>query len=199
MSDETKAKLSNALKGHSVSEEAIEKIRKANIGRHLSEETKKKVGEASRGRKMSEETKQKLREIHTGKHLSDEVKKKISEANKGQKWTEEQREKARQRVGPLSPFYGRHLSEETKQKISLARRGIPAWNKGVPCSEEQKRKQSEKMKGRPSNRKRKVKDLTTGIIYNSVKEAKEKTGFSHIDGCARGERNNAGGHYWTYV
>ena len=45
-------------------------------------------------------------------------------------------------------FTGKHHSEETKEKIRQKRLGSVAYNKGVPASEEQKRKQSEKMKGR---------------------------------------------------
>ena len=35
--------------------------------------------------------------------------------------------------------------------------------------------------------------------YTSVKEAKEKTGISHIDACCRGERKTSGGFQWIYV
>ena len=45
-------------------------------------------------------------------------------------------------------FTGKHHSEETKEKIRQRRLGSVAYNKGVPASEEQKKKQSEKMKGR---------------------------------------------------
>lgn len=45
-------------------------------------------------------------------------------------------------------FLGKHHSEETKEKIRQKAIGRRAWNKGIPISEEQKRKQSEKMKGR---------------------------------------------------
>ncbi len=37
----------------------------------------------------------------------------------------------------------------SRQRMSLAKKGRPAHNKGVPASEDQKRKQREKMKGRP--------------------------------------------------
>lgn len=45
-------------------------------------------------------------------------------------------------------FTGKHHSEKTKEKIRQKRLGSAAYNRGVPASEEQKRKQSEKMKGR---------------------------------------------------
>jgi group I intron endonuclease len=40
------------------------------------------------------------------------------------------------------------MSEEQKRKLSAAKTGVPSPLKGRPASEEQKRKQSEKMKGR---------------------------------------------------
>ena len=40
------------------------------------------------------------------------------------------------------------MSEEQKRKLSAIRKGMPSPSKGRPVSEEQKRKQSEKMKGR---------------------------------------------------
>lgn len=200
VSDETRVKISDALKGHPVSEEFREKMRIISTGKHLSEEAKRKVSEASKGRKMSEETKQKLSSLRKGVPLSEETKRKLSESHKGHKWTQEQLDKVVGKYrGENSPNYGKHLSDETRKKLSESLKGRAAWNKGIPASEEQKRKQSEKMKGRPSNRARKIIDLTTGIIYSSVKEAKEKTGFSHIDTAARGERNHAGGHQWKYI
>lgn len=35
---------------------------------------------------------------------------------------------------------GYHLSDESKQKISISKQGIPAWNKGIPMSEEQRQR-----------------------------------------------------------
>lgn len=43
-------------------------------------------------------------------------------------------------------FKGRAHSDETKSKISTSLKGNTPWNKGVPCSEESKRKQSETKK-----------------------------------------------------
>lgn len=90
--------------------------------------------------------------------LSEEHKRKISESHKGDK----------------NPMFGKHLTEEHKRKISISNRGKhkvseeqkkklseansgernhnfgkPSWNKGIPMSEEQKRKISQKLKGKP--------------------------------------------------
>ncbi len=43
---------------------------------------------------------------------------------------------------------GKKLSEETKRKISLSRIGKSPSNKGIPCSDERKKKISEANKGR---------------------------------------------------
>ena len=43
---------------------------------------------------------------------------------------------------------GKHYSEITIQKLRDSHRGQIAWNKGIPCSEETKRKIGEANKGR---------------------------------------------------
>ena len=45
-------------------------------------------------------------------------------------------------------MFNKKHTDETKQKMSESSKGIPAWNKGVPRTEEQKAAQSAKMKGR---------------------------------------------------
>lgn len=84
--------------------------------------------------------------------------KQISEKNKGKKhdWTWNK---------GLKDIY----SQETRKKMSLARKGKTSWNKGIPMSEEQKRKQSEIMKGRiPSieTRKKWSKQRMGNIAWN---------------------------------
>jgi hypothetical protein len=66
-----------------------------------------------------------------GKHHSEESRRKLSEANKGH----------------TGFWKGKHLSEEARKKISMARKGKPTCL-GRPRTEEQKRRQSEAMKGR---------------------------------------------------
>ena len=82
MSEETKRKLSESLKGRIV----------WNKGIPMSEETKRKLSEINKGRvppnkgkHHSEESKKKMSESHKGKHLSDETKKKLSEINTNNK------------------------------------------------------------------------------------------------------------------
>lgn len=91
-------------------------------------------------------------------------------------------------AGENNPNFGKRLSEEQKLKISEA-------NKGKKRSEEHRKKISEVNK-------RKVINLDTGEVFESVMEASKKTGLSshsHISNCCRGRQKTAGGFHWAYV
>ena len=129
-SEETRRKMSEAMSGE----------KNPFYGRHHSEESKKKISDTHKGllsgekhpfygRHLSEETKRKLSKANKGKHLSVEHKRKISEATSGEK----------------NPFYGRQHSEESRRKMSGSHKGKPAYNKGIPRSEEVKKKLSKKV------------------------------------------------------
>ena len=95
---ERRRKISETLKGHTVSDESIEKMRIAHLGKKQSaEEIEKRIAplrgrkrspetiakmKASRRGKLSEEHKKSLSIAHTGKTLSPEHKEKISESMK---------------------------------------------------------------------------------------------------------------------
>ncbi len=140
--EETKKKLSEALKGRRVSIKSEFKkenkfgfkkgntFGKINKGKKMSEETKKKLSEANKGKKLSEETKKKIIEFHKGnkgKKHSEETKKKISEANKGKKHSEETKKKM------IEAHKGKKQSEETKKKIGKAHKGKKChfWKGGI--------------------------------------------------------------------
>ena len=99
------------------------------IGTKHSEETKKKISAANKGNKWNhtEETKLKLSIAHTGKKLSEEHRKKISDSMYG-------------KTGINSRNYGNKHTSEAKKKMSDKLKGMTAWNKGVPMSEETKKK-----------------------------------------------------------
>ena len=71
--------------------------------------------------------------------------------NKQFKWLKERRSKIMSELfsGEGNPRYDVPISEETRNKL----RGRIPHNKGIPQSQEQKDKQSAKMKGRPSHNK----------------------------------------------
>ena len=153
------------------------------------EETRKKLSKAhkekpayNKGVPMSEEQKKKISKANKGKHHSEEQKKKISEAL----------------IGEKNPFYGRLHSEESKNKISKANKGKPAYNKGIPMSEEQKKKM------RNDKRSKKVRQLTLDGEFvrewSSLKEC-ERNGFDHgaVGRCCNGKQKSAYGFKWCYA
>ena len=109
-------------------------------------------------------------------------------------------------VGPSNPFYGRKHSEETKQKLrdfatdrkvsdetklkmSLSHKGQNAWNKGVPLSEEIKKKISDN-----NNTKTNAKNwLITNISTNEQWITKDRVGWCKEHGINYNSLNDAAG------
>jgi group I intron endonuclease len=145
-SEETKTKISRALKGKKRSKEVREKMSQTRKGRRFSEEMKIRYSLAQKarytkmkllgipnplkGRKAwnkgipnSEETNRKIAVGNTGKVFSLERRKKLSIANKGRHHSEEAKRKiGLAHKGSFGYWNGKHLSEKTKRKISLAKR-----------------------------------------------------------------------------
>lgn len=89
--------------------------------------------------------------------------------NYGKKASEKTRRKmSESQSGENNGFYGREHSEESKQKISRANK---VKLKGIPKSEEHKKKMSES-----SPRKKKI--IVDGIVYLSLTLAEQETGIS---------------------
>lgn len=137
---------------------------------------------------------------------------KIRSKNKGKKVSLETRERMRKshpdtsgtnnpmygRFGEDHPMYGKHHSNETKKKLSES-------HKGKLASKETKEKMSKARIGLLSGEKnpvygkvspnaKKVRCITTGMIFNSALEAScfYKCNNSHICGCCNGSRNFCG-------
>jgi hypothetical protein len=85
LTPERRRKISEALKGHSVSIETRKKIAAANKGRKHSEETKRKISQVQKGKKLSLETRRKMSESRKGRKFSTEWRRNMSEARKGTK------------------------------------------------------------------------------------------------------------------
>ena len=85
VSDETRRKMSEALKGKPRSKEIRRKISEAHRGKTHSEESRRNMSESQKGKTFSEETKRKLSEAKKCKTHSEEHKRKNSEARKGKK------------------------------------------------------------------------------------------------------------------
>lgn len=120
--EETRHKISESQKGNQYHK-----------GKHHSAEAKRKMSEVKKGVKRgphSEEHKRKISESNKGKSRSEETKHKLSESHKGMH-------------NSISTEFkkGNHPKTEFKK-------GQKAWNKGIPCSEEKRRKISESLKRR---------------------------------------------------
>ena len=147
-SDETKRKMSEAVKRGMNNEEVRRKISEA-VKKGMTEEVRRKMSEALKGHSVSEETRKKLSEAVKRTMNNEEVRKKISDAVKKGMTEEVRRKISEARKGRTSPIKGCHLSEETRRKMSEAR-------KGKVVSEEHRRKLSASAKRRWAERKGRV-------------------------------------------
>lgn len=78
--------------------------------------------------------------------------------------SEETRKKQSQkRIGVTSPIKGTKRPQHVIDAVVNSRKGIPSWNKGVPCNEETKKKIGEKNKGNTSWMKGKTHSLEARI------------------------------------
>ena len=96
LSNETKEKLSKALKGRKILEESAKKTGNALRGKPKTEDHKRHISESRKGMVFSDEHKKHLSEAKKGKHLTDAHKSKIAEALKGRKTSELQKIKAKE-------------------------------------------------------------------------------------------------------
>lgn len=129
---ETKQKISEALKGHAVSEKTRDTWSAQRKGRTVSEETRQKISAGNKGKVISNEHRTILKQPKTEEH-----KQKISKGNTGKVRTEEQRQK--NRLARL----GKKDSEETRKKKSEAFKGRKiTWNLNAttPEANEKRRK-----------------------------------------------------------
>lgn len=120
--EETRAKMSAARKGHEVSNETRRKI--AEKSHNISDETRQRMSEAQSNR--SAETRKKISDVHLGKTHSVETREKISKSKLGQKHTEEVKRKIAEAGRNRAP-----ISEETRAKMSKAQKNQRAEKKAL--------------------------------------------------------------------
>ena len=152
-----------------------------NYGKVPSAETRKKISESNKGKKISEEARKKLSEANRGRVHSEETRRKLSEANKGKRRTAEVREKYR-----LINLGRKHSDEVNKKK---GRAGSENGNFNNKWSEEQKRKASERRKGKyvneknPNSKRVIVRDLEGNFIkeFKTFKECGQEYNLSPAD------------------
>lgn len=150
-SEEVKIKQAERQRGRKVtfSEEALANIREGHKNRVYSDAAKLKMSESAKRNcnlKPTPESIAKVVAFHTGRKRSEETKRKISEGRKGKQVSPEGLAKMKAKM--QSPEMRKHLSELAKLRpppkghaISEAhKKGLSELKKGVPLSEEHKRK-----------------------------------------------------------
>jgi len=139
MNEETKKKISESRKGHSVSAETREKISKIHKGKTITDAHKIKISESSKDRWSDDEFKQKMISQHSGREFSDEHRTHIGEAVK--KW---RAEKPKREVPVILCKCG--CGETVKTKGAKYCRGHNARDQEPPSSEHRE-KISQALKG----------------------------------------------------
>lgn len=168
-SEKTLEKISNSLKGRTLSEDTKNKIRIANFGKVTPENVKEKISQSSKGNQNN-----------LGKKHTIDTKKKISKSKLGSTpWNkngenlyndEMKFNMGNGRRGKVSPFKGKKHTEESKEKNRLSHLGKIPKRDDYSCSNETKIKIAEKLLlGK--------KILIDGQIYNSYAEAEKSLGI----------------------
>ena len=134
------------------------------------------------GTKTSDSTKNKIRLALLNKPKAKEHVERVANSNRGKKHN---------MVKKRNP-----VSEEGKKNMRDARIGKPSNAKGIKWSEEAKKNMSDK-----SYRKRRVKNITTNKVFDSILEASTYYNVtkSNISLSCQNKRKTAGGYEWEYV
>lgn len=223
ISEKTKQKISNTLKGRMPSQKVLDNLKTLNVGRICTEETREKIRAANTGRKQNPEAVQKMITSLTGRKLSEDHKEKIRKANLGKKRSEESKEKMSKaqkghyvslEVREKMSIAKKNMSEDTKLKMSNSKKGKPSPRKGVVLSEEVREKMSlvKKLKGLSEEHKKSIIetnskkvlqfDLEDNFIkeWSSMTEASKslKISKSNISSCCANQRKTAGKFKWKY-
>lgn len=177
VSDETRQKLSESAKGKIISEEQRQKISESCKVALSKPEAKQKMSKAHKGKPhpVSDETRQKIAETlkqhYIDNPVSDETRQKLSKAARGKPHI--LTEAGKKAVAEANTKYklGTTLSDETKKKCRESTTNL--WK-----NEEYRAKTTKAIKESAKCLCKKVKDLETGITYDSIKECLEATGIA---------------------
>ena len=95
------------------------------------------------------------------------------------------------------------IKNQFKKNVEPWNKGVTGYNtsrKGKPLQKEIKEKISNTLKGKPSNKKRNIKqlDMNKNLIkkFSSITEAKLETGIKGISNVLTGRAKTAGGYLW---
>lgn len=118
-SPETRARMSLAQKGRTISEEGRRNMGLVRIGHTTSAETREKISAAQRGDKCSAELRAKRAASATGRTPSEETRAKLSAARRKRVISKETGAKL------SAARMGHEVTAETREKISAAHKGVP--------------------------------------------------------------------------
>ena len=114
----------------------------------------------------------------------------ISEEEYGTLRREYSEVKAAERRGKPGGMLGKHHSEETRRKYCEDRKGRKAWNKGIPHTEEYKRKMSERCKGIPKSKETRRRMSETWHLYHHSPTEEHKRHLSELNSRYRWYHDN---------
>jgi hypothetical protein len=142
-------------KGKKASNKTKVKMSLAAKGRIFSEKHRKNLSEACKGKSKTKEAREKISKAHIGmvspmkgKHHTEFTKQRISENKKGKPLSENTKKKmSKSRIGKPTPMYGLPAWNKGLKGVQVA------WNKGIPQTETQRRKNSESHKGKNAHNK----------------------------------------------
>ena len=121
LSDETKERISNEIKGWwQDNDEARLRLSERRTGSVASEETRQKQRESNHG--ISAETRLKMADTLRGVPKSEEHRRKIGDAHRGSHHTEEHKQKISKSLMGNQRTLGYSPSEETRKKMSIAQK-----------------------------------------------------------------------------
>ena len=98
--------------------------------------------------------------------------------------------------GEKNYWYGKQHTKDTKEKMSEAKKGENNPNYGKQLSKEHRQKLIEANTGKNHPRARKIICITTGEVFDYIRQASEKYKVNHqnISKCCNKKRNSAGKH-----